>query len=193
MRKENMIQSVVMVMLAVTVLAMSVGFAAFNQTLNINGKATFSKATWDVHFDTTSFSETSTIKSDSTKLQVGNTAISYEVTLPKPGSTYSFTVNAKNYGTIDAALKKITITPVLTEDQKKFISYEVNYNGTKYEATTDNLDVALAGDSTGNGNGATHPVVVTITYKMPTEATALPQEDVTLDMTVALDYEDKAN
>ena len=182
MRRENYIQNVIIALLAITVLAMSIGYAAYTQQLNVNGTATFSKAKWDVHFDTSTFTETSTIKA--TTKDVGNTAITYAVTLPKPGSEYSFTVNAKNFGTIDANMTKITLSG-LTEAQSKYITYTVNYNGTDYSATTDGLSIPLAAE-------ASHALTVTVAYVLPTAATDLPQVDTDVNLTVALDYEDAA-
>ena len=182
MRRENYIQNVIIALLAITVLAMSIGYAAYTQQLNVNGTATFSKAKWDVHFDTSTFTETSTIKA--TTKDVGNTAITYAVTLPKPGSEYSFTVNAKNFGTIDANMTKITLSG-LTEAQSKYITYTVNYNGTDYSATTDGLSIPLAAE-------ASHALTVKVDYVLPTAATDLPQVDTDVNLTVALDYADAA-
>ena len=178
MRQEKGLQNIIIVVLSVAVLAMSVGFAVYAQQLNVNGTATFSAAKWDVHFDTASFTETSTIQA--TSKTVGNTAITYSVTLPSPGSDYSFTVNAKNFGTIDAALEAITLSG-LTEAQKKYISYTVNYNGTDYTETTDGLAEDLSVNDT-------HALTVTVAYLLPDEAADLPEEDVEVNLTVALDY-----
>jgi len=182
MRKERSLQNIVIVVLAVAILAMSVGFAAYSQNLNINGTATFTAAKWDVHFDTETFVEKSEIKASSK--EVGNTAITYSVTLPKPGSTYSFEVNVKNFGTIDAKLKKITLSG-LTEAQKKYITYVVNYAGTDYTETTDGLALQLAADT-----HETAKVTVTVSYVAPTEATDLPQEDANVTLTAQFDYVD---
>lgn len=180
MKKERNVQNIVIMALAAVIVVMSVGYALYNQTLNINGKATFNKAVWDVHFDTDTFSETSTIKSTTNSVQ--NTTISYEVTLEKPGDTYSFTVNAKNFGTIDAKATKLTLTG-LDAAQQKYITYKVSYNGTEYTSTSD-LDVALA-------SGASHPVVVTVSYILPENANDLPTSDnVTVDLDVSIDYVD---
>ena len=183
MRKENLVQNVVMIVLAAAVLVMSIGYAVYAQTLNINGSATFSKAVWDVHFDTTTFNENTTITA-STK-DVGNTLITYEVTLAKPGDEYEFSVNAKNFGTIEALLKKITLSG-LTDAQKKFINYTVTYNGTDYTETTDGLAISLAGN-------ASHTVKVHVEYLLPDAAADLPSSDVTVALTVGLDYEAKTN
>jgi hypothetical protein len=178
MRQEKGLQNIIIVVLSVAVLAMSVGFAVYAQQLNVTGTATFSKASWDVHFDTTSFNETSTIKA-STK-SVGNTAITYSVTLPSPGAEYSFTVDAKNFGTIDAALEAITLSG-LTTAQQKYISYTVNYNGVDYDETTDGLAEDLAVNDS-------HTLVVTVNYLLPDDAEDLPSTDQEVNLTVALDY-----
>jgi hypothetical protein len=178
MRQEKGLQNIIIVVLSVAVLAMSVGFAVYAQQLNVNGTATFTAAKWDVHFDTGTFNETTDIKS--TSKNVGNTAITYSVTLPSPGSEYSFTVNAKNFGTLDAALEAITLSG-LTEAQKKYVSYTVNYNGTDYTESASGLaEDLVAGDS--------HTMTVTVAYLLPSEATDLPSEDVEVNLTVALDY-----
>ena len=61
MRKESIVQNVVIVVLAIAVITMSVGYAALSQQLKVTGEATFKQAKWDVHFDENSFNETSTI------------------------------------------------------------------------------------------------------------------------------------
>ncbi len=183
MRKENNVQNIVIVVLAITVLVMTVGYAAFTQTLKIeNSTATFKKAKWDVHFDTASFSETSTIKA-SPAPTVSLTSVAFTVTLNKPGDIYSFTINAKNEGTMDAVMKKITMSS-LTADQEKFINYKVTYNGTDYTATTDGLNHSIANTS------GVHTIVVTVEYERPENPEDLPtEEDVTVNLSASFDYE----
>ena len=182
MRKEKSLQNIIIVVLAIAVLTMSVGFAVYEQNLSITGTATFTAAKWDVHFDTSTFNETSTIEASSK--EVGNTAITYSVTLPSPGSTYSFTVNIKNFGTIDAALKKITMTG-LTAAQSEYITYTVNYAGQDYTQTTDNLNIGLAAST-----HATATVTVTVSYVKPDDASDLPSTDQQVTLTAAFDYVD---
>ena len=184
MRQERGIQNVVIVFLAIAVLVMSVGFATYTEQLEINGTATFKKASWDVRFDTATYNETSTITSSAHN--VGDKTITYSVTLPKPGDTFSFTVNVKNYGTIDAELKKITMTP-LDSDQAKYISHTVTYAGTDYTQTTDNI----TGKVLAGGGTATATVVVTVQYVLPANAEDLPTTaDQTVDLDVTFDYVD---
>ena len=173
MRKENNVQNIVIILLAVVVLVMTVGYAAFASTLTINSStATFKKAKWDVHFDTTTYNQTSTIQA--TSHTESNTSLTFAVTLNKP---------AKNFGTIDAVMKKITMSG-LTDAEAKYISYKINYNGTDYTATTDNLSHALAAQ-------ASHTVTVTVKYEKPENPVDLPTEDDhTVTLTAAFDYED---
>ena len=183
MRKENGVQNIIIVVLAITVLVMTVGYAAFTQNLTINNStATFNKAKWDVHFDADSYSETSAIQS--TSHQVSDTSVMFNVTLPKPGDTYSFTINAKNYGTIAAKMVNLSMTS-LSEAQSKYITYTVNYDGTSYSASTSGLNIPLAAD-------ASHTVTVTVAYVLPTNPADLPAEDVNVSLTAAFDYQDAA-
>lgn len=182
MRQERGLQTVVIGVLAVVILVMSVGFAAFSTTLNINGTATFTAAKWDVHFVPESLTETSTIKATTKNLT--NTQATFTVTLPSPGSTYSFEVDVKNYGTLNAALKSITLSS-LTAAQQEYITYTVNYAGTDYTQSTSGLNIALAPNET-----QTAKVTVTVNYVYPENATDLPTTDQEVTLTAALNYED---
>ena len=51
---------------------------------------------------------------------VGETSITYEVTLEKPGDFYSFDIDVINDGSFDAQLTKITMSE-LTEAQSKYL------------------------------------------------------------------------
>ena len=107
--------------LLAVVFVMAVGYAAFAQTLTINGSATID-STWDVHFDG-SKTEGAGIVDAEAGLE-GATApdggrISYtdtnhkanlSATLHQPGDKVTYTLTILNTGSIDAALHE----PVLT-------------------------------------------------------------------------------
>ena len=183
MRKENNIQNYVIVILTITLLVMTVGFAAFSQTLTVSSStATFKKSVWDVHFDTTTFSETSTITANPAPT-VSNTNVSFAVTLNKPGDVYSFRISAKNFGTIDAKMTGITMSG-LTADQAKYVSYKITYAGDDYTQSTSNLNYPLAAEGT-------HSVIVTVKYLLPDDASDLPSDqDQTVNLSAAFEYED---
>ena len=182
MRKENAVQNVVIVVLAVVVLVMSVGYAAFAQTLTISSStATFKKAKWDVHFDDTSFDETTTITS--TTHTVTTDDITFTVTLDKPGDEYSFDIDVVNEGTIDALLKKITMS-TLTAAQAEYVEYTITYAGTDYSSTTDNINEALDAEDS-------ETVTVLVKYKMPADPDDLPTtQDQQITLTASFDYVD---
>ena len=192
MRQERGTQNLVIVLLAVAVLVMSVGFAAYSQNLTINGTATFKKASWDVHFDKTSFAEDSNNSvatnpaTTHTFSQTNDkpTQLDYTVTLEKPGDVYQFTVNVVNEGTIDAKLTSID----LTNDQSSaaYISHSVIYDGVTYtNASNTGIDKVLA------GNGGSKTVTVRVEYLLPANAEDLPTSaDVVAHLGVTLNYVD---
>ena len=107
--------------LLAVVFVMAVGYAAFAQTLTINGTATID-STWDVHFDDSKTEGAGVINAEAGL--VGATApdggrISYtdtnhkanlSATLHQPGDKVTYTLTILNTGSIDAALHE----PVLT-------------------------------------------------------------------------------
>ena len=199
MRKEKSIQNVTIIVLAVAILVMSVGFALYSTTLTINGTATFKKALWSVEFDTDSYSETasSTVtvdQTDSDVFQFGKTSLVYDVTLPAPGDVYEFTVDVYNAGTIDAELSGVTLSKsVVSGNVGAYVSYTVEYTYTDssnvehtstYTSSTSGLALPLAADTSAT-------VKVTVAYVAPSDPNALPTtEDVPVTFGLSLDYVD---
>ena len=191
MRQERSPQNLVLVLLAVAVLAMSVGFATYSQNLQINGTATFKKASWDVHFDGSSFAEdanNSVASSPATTHTFSQTndkptQLAYTVTLEKPGDVYQFTVDVINEGTIDAKLTEID----LSNDQSSaaYISHSVIYDGVTYtNATNSGINKVLASTDS-------ETVTVRVEYVLPANASDLPTAaDVTAHLGVTLNYVD---
>ena len=97
-RKKNG-QIIAIVALAVAIVVMSVGFATYASTLNINGTTTVKANKWSVHFDDSTYDET-TGSVAATTHTITDTTASYTVTLTKPGDFYEFSVNVINDGTL---------------------------------------------------------------------------------------------
>ena len=172
----------VIFLLMIAMIIMTVGFAAYAANLKINGTVTVKKQNWSVHYDTDSLNEgDSTSGITATTHTLGTTDYTFAVTLNKPGDTYVAKFDVVNDGTFDANLKKVTMT--MDSAHSKYLQYTVSVNGTVYNATTDNLSVALAA-TTGK-----HPVIVTVKYLQPENATDLPSEDQTVTVSGQLDYE----
>lgn len=179
MERQNRTLVVVVAILAVTVLCMSIGFATYNQDLDINGTTTVEAAKWDIHFKEGSYVEsTGSVVATSYSLDV--TTMSYEVTLSAPGDYYEFTATVENGGTFDANLVKLTMTS-LTDEQAKYLTYTITYDGQTYTTTTSDLSIALA-------KGATKDVTVRVEYVAPTDATELPTTAQTISLDATLSY-----
>ncbi len=192
MNKEGRFQNVLIILLAVAVVGMSIGFAAFSSQLTITGNATFEKAKWEVIWENNTVVETETNATNQGTVSVdsGNMNVTYNVTL-KPHTEYSFTVYARNNGTFDAKLTGITFTGMtpaqVASAHSGKIGYKVTYGGTEYTDTTNlaSADPAI----TLAKNGGRVPVVVTLTYPLPESASNLLADDVNLSLGVQLNYE----
>lgn len=171
----------IIILLIVAVLLMTVGFALYTQTLNINGSVTVKGKPWDVRYVSGTVTPT-TGSVTATDATVTDTNFSFTVTLEKPGDFYEATITAKNFGTVPAKLTGITMS-TLTAEQQKYLSYTVTYNGTAYTASDTNLNVALAAN-------ATHLVKVRVEYKQPADANDLPSTNQTINVTGSLAYQD---
>lgn len=135
MKKQN----IAIIVVIAFVLAISVGYALFSQTLTINGTAT-AKGSFDVQFATATIQKevgstgaTATISEDKATLTVNVPKLEY------PGAYVEIPVTVKNVGTIPAKLIEITETGLTTDDSVK-VSYtgltelkdqQVDQNGTQ--------------------------------------------------------------
>ncbi len=185
MEKNKNTQLIVIAMLSFAILFMTVGFAAYASTLNINGTATVSPTKWSVHFVNGSYAE-STGSVAATDYSVTDNTVTYTVTLDKPGDFYEFTVNVINDGNFDATLKALTMS-TLTAEQAKYLTYTVDYDGHEYNASQSSLSYDLPYAAGSN----TVPVKVKLTYVQPENSADLPATAATVTLTAALDYQQK--
>ena len=179
MEKKKNGQLFIIGVLAVTILFMSIGFAAYAQTLNIGGEVTVKPVKWSVHWDTTSFKKDA--KSvDITQTEFTDTSYQFTATLTKPGDVAKFTIDAVNDGSFDANLTGITLSSI--ESYKDYLTYEVKYGDTTYTTTQTGLSTLLAKE-TGK-----ETVTVTVTYVAPEDSKKLPSNDVVVNLTAAFNY-----
>lgn len=111
--------------LMASVLTLTVVYAALSTTLNINGQAEVMASNWDIYLDNIQLNSNSASKNLPT-ITTPNTA-SFTSTLNIPGDFYEFTIDVVNNGTIDAMIESVTKTPELTDAQKKYLNYIVEY------------------------------------------------------------------
>ncbi len=179
MEKRKDGQIIAIAALAIAIIFMSVGFAVFAQNLQINGRAYVEKSVWDVGFDKSTFTNTGTI--DAITSFDGTTSFQWKATLKKPGDYVEFTVDVKNAGTFDAKLKSITMNE-LPAAQAKYLNYYVSYDGGTYSNSITGLSKSLP-------SGETRQVKVKLVYFQPENSADLPTEQVTVDLTTSLGYE----
>jgi hypothetical protein len=177
-------QQILIIALVVVIVGMSIGFAvtSYTTTLQIQGNTVTAKAAkWDVHFDDTSYTETTgTGYVAASSHTLTGTTLTYAVTL-QPGQTYEAAAVVENEGTFDANLTGLTLSG-LSADQAKYIRYKVYYNNTEYTTSNNALSVPLA-KTTGTAN-----VKVKVEYYLPEDSTDLPATDVQLTLTSSLTY-----
>ena len=194
MEKQKHVQTAIIGVLAVAILVMAVGFALYEQNLNIGGTANVTAASWNVHFVTSGtgvYATTTGSITPSTPPTVTGTSVStYNITLAKPGDYYEFTIDVVNEGTIDAKLNGITLSS-LSEAAAPYVSYTVYYNDTPYTATTDlsSSNIVL---TKASGSNPTDTVKVRVEYKTPTSTnpTLLSQSLENISLTATLHYVD---
>ena len=112
-----MVLSIVMV----SVLTLTVVYAALSTTLQINGQAEVSAANWEIHLDNVVLNSSSATTAVPT-ITDSKTA-TFSTTLTKPGDFYEFTIDVVNEGTIDAMIESFNKSPELSDEQKKYINY----------------------------------------------------------------------
>ena len=114
MEKERGAKIIAIVALLIAVVGLTVGYAAYSSTLNINGTATVDPASWKVNFGyKTGDSLTGTINGHATETTaptLADTTISgFDVTLKAPGDSVTYNFLIKNSGTLNARLANFTM------------------------------------------------------------------------------------
>ena len=123
-RRKNKKYYILLIILLL--LGVTFGYAVLNSTLNINGKSTIQKNTWNVHFENVQIT-TGSVEATKVPAIENSTTVDFEAQLNLPGDFYEFTIDVVNDGTIDAMIDCITKTPTLTEAQAKYLNYIIEY------------------------------------------------------------------
>lgn len=117
MSKRGIIQNAIVIVLGLAIIAMSVGYAAFDTSLKIEGSTTFESGSWDVHLENPVKTINSTIESDAIVsapiVNQAGTEVGFVVNM-HAGDVYEFTVDVKNAGTFNAKLANYNL--VATQD-----------------------------------------------------------------------------
>ena len=105
----------------------SLGYAILNKSLIIIGNTEVKKNVWDIRFDNVQIRNGSVYTDNAPSIDNSAFTVSFGVNLDLPGDFYEFSVDVKNAGTIDAMIDSVVKMPELTERQKKYINYMIEY------------------------------------------------------------------
>lgn len=178
MQKKRLFQNVAIIVLAVAIIAMSVGYAVYVTPLEIKGTTTIQKASWEVHFANPTKLPTTTIGDSSITgptLTNGSTSLTFGASLAL-GDTYEFTVDIENTGTLPAELTSFSLMGTKGEEtvlnSSSGLSYDSSY--LKYNVTYAD-DTALAiNDRIEIGTKRT--LKISVRFVQPDDVTKLPTE-----------------
>ena len=108
MKTKNKKKNIILVVLIVLILGMAVGYAAFSQTLTINGTANISSE-WDIHF--TTITEGTMTGATSVegypKIETDKITATFQVDLAYPGATATYVITVENGGSVPAKIESI--------------------------------------------------------------------------------------
>ncbi len=110
----------------------TIGFAALNSNLSIDGISRINNASWEIYFDHIQVKDGSISIGDGNQAATINSqrnTVTYNITFSKPGEFYEFTVDVVNAGSIDGMIETITSTingnPITT--LPAYLNYSVTY------------------------------------------------------------------
>ena len=157
----------------VLLLLISIGFAVLTSNLSINGIASFTDASFDVHF------ENATIKDkniDDGSITIGDDTVSITSTgtFEKPGDYIDTSFYVMNSGTMDASLNTLSVSGLSTE-LKNYFTYTLKYD-------IDGSNVAR-GDILRAGQG--RKINLHIEYKYDVEELSTASN---LNITITINY-----
>ena len=175
--------------LIISIVAIGIGFAAFSETLTINGNASVQTSSWKVKFSELGSATLTGTAAEVTKPTLSDTTIgTYNATFKTPGDSISYKIKVSNTGSYNAKITTATI-PVPTCTGKSGEGTAEADAGKvcdklTYTLVYDTDDTKSAGQAVQVGDtldaGETRPMVLTLKYTEFTDATLLPAADVSI-------------
>ena len=179
-RLQNLLQDrktlyLVLTIMIVSVFTLSIAYAAMSTALEIHGNSEVVASSWDIHLENVQ------VKSGSVATNApvisGNSTLAFDVELNMPGEFYEFTVDVVNEGSIDAMIDSVVKTPELTNEQAKYIKYEITYENGESISTKQTLK-----------KGTSTPIKVRVEYRKDIVASDLPSSSTELSLKLTLIY-----
>lgn len=170
---DRRIMVLILGIVIVSIMTVTLAYAALSVTLNIAGSARVSAADWDIYLGNQVISEGSV--SDST-LNVNGTKATFDATFNMPGDYYEFTIDVINGGDIDAIITKVN-KGVLTADESKLFEYTVKYQNGSSINTNQKLD-----------KNSYLRLLVRVDYKNDISNNDLPSSQLTVDFSFDVEF-----
>ena len=166
----------------ILMLTLTLGSAILSNTLSIIGNTKIKENSWIIYFTDVRVSTDSVEAEKEAKIvDYAKTRIEFTANLKNPGDFYEFTVYTVNDGTIDAMVKSIERS-VLTEEQQKYLDFDVTYdNGTPIREC-DELNA-----------GKRRRIKGIVKFKDGIDVSLYPKDDITLDLFFNINYVQKDN
>ena len=188
---QKKIRRKILAIAMIALLLISVGYAALETNLRINGTANIAATSWNVYFTNIQTTNGSVTPSVAPSVSGTNTtSLNYTITLEEPGDFYEFTVDVVNGGTINAKIADNGISNTsLTQTQDTYVNYTVTYADGTAIAAGDKL--AKAGTTVNSVAQYVKTVKVRVEYDStitPEQLNAMGENDITLDLTFAMTY-----
>jgi hypothetical protein len=182
MQKDRGFRALAIFAICIAVAALSIGYAALSQTLNVNGTTTIKGNNWDVHFENltkpTAVNKNLVGSASETSSSLNTTTLTFAANLVLPGDSITYTWDVKNAGTIDAKLSSAPVLTGLSEAQAKNVTYTFTYADGTAIAANDTLTA-----------GQTKSLKLVVTYNA--SATSVETTDTSLSLSTTLTYVQK--
>ena len=175
-RTKNKLSTLLLVAI---LLLLTVGYAYLSTNLNITGTSTINSSNWNVYFDNVQVTAGS-VTATTPVIDTAKTAVTYEVTLNKPGDFYEFTVDVKNDGSIDAMVESVSSKLNNSEitTLPDYLDYSVTYDDGREVYSKQKLS-----------SSSKETYKIHIGYKKDITANQLPGEAQTLSLSFTTKYE----
>ncbi len=184
MEKNRNLKIVAFAALIISVLGLSIGYAAFSETLEIKGSAVVKGQAWDIHFEELAKSSAMTAKEiDAPEIKPSTTLIEgLKSEFDTPGQVSEYTFDIVNAGTFDAIITDVTISnPTCTGKGDNATTDAENVCKNVSVKVTDPDGAAIATGKTLAAGEKLEGCKITVTYDKDTTVEELPKDDVTVD------------
>lgn len=194
--KRYYAQNAAIIVLALAIIVMSVGYAAYSTQLQLKGTTTVQSSKWSILLQNPQKYSTTTIDdSKITKLAIEDLAVNFAAEMSIQ-DTFSFTVDVVNDGTFDAKLtdwsltakntttgEAITINDTKTGASNSYLTYSVKWLDGTALAENDPLKRKATGKTDNKKT-----LLITVQTNEPTLATDLPETDQSFEFDFRMNY-----